>query len=306
MEIMSRGTLELGAVWVARRLPDGFVTAHANQARITTFPRDDPENCMFSPDVVAFAKRAGLYPPSGSDADFSFSDVFDPVTPVSARVCEARVWALFQNVTNNALDAFLGYARGWNLTVRMPLWVQPAAPLTLGNMFALMKNDYKGSFFEFDNSDVDVGAGSFFAPYRPRGLTWSYGGKNYVNERPVATQQTFTNMVVQIRPGFPTPALGTVLWFGVDGSMHTCRIPVYAGVRAIPRQYAVGVADVTKFSFDSAFWVFNMVANLAYNSFEYVDPEVQQAIAAKLVEFENGLAATDAAVVAKWQAGDQV
>jgi dipeptidase len=105
--------------------------------------------------------------------------------------------------------------------VRMPLWVKPAAPLTLERMFALMKNNFKGNFFEFDNYDVDVGAGTFGAPFRPRGLTWEYNNQQYVNERPVATQQTFTNMVVQIRPGFPTPALGTVMWFGVDGSMHT-------------------------------------------------------------------------------------
>ena len=186
----------------------------------------------------------------------------------------------------------------------MPLWVKPAQPLTRPWMFDVMKNNYAGTFFDFHNSEVDVGAGLFNASYRPRGLTWQYQGATYANERPVATQQTFTNMVVAIRPGYPSPALGTVVWFGLDGTYHTVRIPLYTGITAIPRQYAVGVADATVFSFESAFWVLNMVANAAYNNMAQIDPVVQAEIAARHAAYADALTATDAAVCSRYEAGD--
>ncbi len=87
------GNARKGIVWVARRIPDGYVSGHANQARITTFPLDDPDNCLYSPDVISFAREMGYY--EGPDAEFSFCDAYAPADFSALRACEARVWSFF-------------------------------------------------------------------------------------------------------------------------------------------------------------------------------------------------------------------
>lgn len=149
MELIGKGRIAKGAVWVARRVPDGYVTGHANQARITTFPLNDPDNCLYSDDVVSFAKENGLY--SGRDEDFSFSDVYDPVTFEGARFCEARVWSFFSSVMGQEWsNQYLDYAEGYNLTNRMPLWVKPSKKLSPEDVMQAMRNHYEGT--ALDNS----------------------------------------------------------------------------------------------------------------------------------------------------------
>ena len=78
MEIIGKGKYEKGAVWVARLIPDGYVSGHANQARITTFPiqksnnwNDPGQTVYHSMDVVSFAKTHGFY--KGNESDYAGS-----------------------------------------------------------------------------------------------------------------------------------------------------------------------------------------------------------------------------------------
>jgi dipeptidase len=149
MELIGKGRKEKGAVWVARKVPDGYVSGHANQARITTFPLNDPENCLYSPDVISFARKYDLY--EGADEDFSFSDIYDPVTFEGARFCEARVWSFFSTIMGQEWsDQYLDYAQGYNLTNRMPLFVKPAAKLSPQDVMQSMRSHYEGT--ALDNS----------------------------------------------------------------------------------------------------------------------------------------------------------
>ncbi|KAL3917980.1 MAG: hypothetical protein SGILL_004458 [Bacillariaceae sp.] len=187
MEVIGRGATfgKKGAVWVARRVPDGYVTAHANQARITTFPRDDPDNCMYAEDVVDVATHYGLYPKEGdAEKSFSFSDTFDP----------ARVWSMFSHVADKDGSfeiQYQSYASGTNVTNRMPLFIKPFKKLTVQDVMALMNSHYEGT--ELDPS-TDVGAGIFRTPYRPRPLEWTYGEKMFHNERTIAIEKTGWNL----------------------------------------------------------------------------------------------------------------
>ena len=189
MEVISRGNEygKKGAVWVAIRIPDGAVCAHANQARIRTFPRDDPDNCLYAHDVVDVAVFYGFYPETADPADFSFSDVYDPVDFLNARQGEARVWSVFSQVADNtgAFQAqYQSYALGEDTTGRMPLYIVPYKKLSLNDIMQLMANHYEGTVMD---SSIDVGAGLFEAPYRPRPLEWEYEGVKYHNERSIAT-----------------------------------------------------------------------------------------------------------------------
>ena len=74
MEMVSKGKAARGSVWVASRVPEGFVGSTANQARTTTFDHNDPANVLFSADVVSFAKQIGLYPKDGTDEAFNFRE----------------------------------------------------------------------------------------------------------------------------------------------------------------------------------------------------------------------------------------
>jgi dipeptidase len=173
---------------------DGYVTAHANQARITTFPRDDPENCMYSQDVVDVAVHYGLYDEDADPLEFSFSDIYNPVGFSNARFSDARVWSMLSQIADDdgsfQID-YQDYAAGRNLTNRMPLFVKPFKPLSVADIMRLMNSHYEGT--ELDPS-IDVGAGVFGSPYRPRPLEWSYGQKMYFNERTVAIEKTGWNL----------------------------------------------------------------------------------------------------------------
>ncbi|WPB76496.1 C69 family dipeptidase [Archangium violaceum] len=257
LEMIGKGTGQKGAVWVARRLPEGYLSAHANQARIRQFPLNDAENTVYSPDVVSFAREKGWY--TGADKDFSFADTYHPLDFESVRFAEARVWSIFRRA---APSAGLGadYVDGSAPTKRLPLWVKPDKKLTVQDVMGLMRDHFDGTPLDMTK---DVGAGPYAAPYRWRPMTWEVDGKKYFHERAISTQQTGFSFVAQMRAWMPGP-IGGVLWFGVDDTSTTVYTPMYAGIRTAPRNLATGVASRGQFSWDSSFWVFNWVSNQAY------------------------------------------
>jgi dipeptidase len=265
MELIGKGEGEKGAVWVALKIPDGYISGHANQARITTFPKNDPENCLYSPDVISFAREKGWY--NGTDAEFSFSDVYAPVDFGGARFCEARVWAGFSKVASG-MEQYVDYAKGLIkyddntsfATNRMPLWIKPDKKLSVRDVQNMMRDHYQGT--ELDMTQ-DVGAGPFAMPYRFGRLTWEVDSVKYCNERPISTRQTGFSFVSQSRNWLPDP-IGGILWFGVDDTYNTVYVPMYCSITEIPECFAEGNGDLLTYSSTSAFWTFNKVSNFAY------------------------------------------
>lgn len=269
MEMIGKGTGNKGAVWVARRIPDGYICGHANQSRITTFPLKDPENCLYADDVISFAVEMGYY--RGPDTDFSFSDAYAPVDFEGARFCDARVWSGFRKVADN-MDQYLDYAKGENLNNRMPLWVKVNRKLTIRDAMELMRDYFQGT--ELDMTQ-DFGAGPFQCIVRWRPLTWEVDGIEYINERAISTQQTGFSFVAQSRSWLPDP-IGGILWFGVDDTYSTVYVPMYCGIKEVPENYAVGNGSMMEFSDDAAFWVFNQVSNFAYTRYIDMIPYIQE------------------------------
>lgn len=269
MEMIGKGTVNKGAVWVARRVPDGYICGHANQSRITTFPLNDPENCLYADDVISFAVEMGYY--SGPDADFSFSDAYAPVNFEGARFCESRVWSGFRKVADN-MDQYLDYAKGENLNNRMPLWVKVNHKLTIEDAMDLMRDYFQGT--ELDMTQ-DFGAGPFQCIVRWRPLTWEVDGVEYINERAISTQQTGFSFVTQSRSWLPDP-IGGIFWFGVDDTYSTVYVPMYCGITEVPESYAVSNGSMMEFSDDAAFWVFNQVSNFAYTRYNVMIPYIQE------------------------------
>ncbi len=268
LEMIGKGPGKTGAVWVARRIPDGAISGHANHARITTFPKNDTLNCLFAPDVISVARDRGYF--TGEDADFSFSDTYAPLDFEGARFCEARVWAVFNRVASG-MDRYLDYARGTNLTNRMPLWITPDRKVDVHDVMELMRDYFQGT--EFDMSR-DAGAGAFGCPYRWRPLTWTVDSLQYLNERAIATQQTGFSFVAQGRSWLPDH-IGGILWFGVDDIYHTVYTPMYCSMTAVPHAFEVGNGSMMEFSDSSAFWVFNQVANLSYTRFNLISADIR-------------------------------
>ena len=303
LEMIGKGNYERGAVWVARRVPDGHVTAHANQARITTFPHNDLENYRFSADVVSFAKEHGFYPKTASDADFSFSDVYAPLTFDGARLCEMRVWSFFRSVVGaDELDQYADYASGWNLTHRMPWSFAPARKLSAADVMELMKDHLEGTRFDFTQ---DVGAGAYNLPYRWRPMDFESGGKRYTNERSTSTQQTGFVFVAELRPGLPEPLIAKN-WFGVDDAACTVFAPMYGSNTEVPVALAEeGHGAIMNFTFDSSFWVFNLVANLAYTRWRIIYPEVQDFAKRLQAQYIVDSAEAEQRARTLWEAGQQ-
>ena len=268
LEMIGKGPGNTGAVWVARRIPDGYIAGHANHARITTFPMDDTLNCLYAPDVISVARARGFY--TGSDAEFSFSDTYAPLDFGGARFCEARVWSVFNRVASG-MDEYLDYARGTDLTHRMPLWIKPDRKVDVHDVMELMRDYFQGT--EFDMSK-DAGAGAFGCPYRWRPLTWTADSVEYLNERAIATQQTGFSFVAQARSWLPDH-IGGVFWFGVDDIYHTVYTPIYCSVTGVPPAYAEGNGGMMDFSDTAAFWVFNQVSNLSYTRFNLISTDIR-------------------------------
>ncbi len=277
--------LDRGAVWVARRIPDGFISAHANHPRITTFPLEDkrisissanldlldrPEiSVVYAADVISFARRRGYY--QGRDEDFSFSDVYAPLDFGGARFCEARVWSFFRRF-DTKMDQYQDYALGLSPGPRMPLWIKPERKLAVEDLIAAKRDHLQGTAYDMS---ADPGAGPFGLPYRWRPLTWKHDGKTFFHERTTATQQTAFSFIAQLRSSYPD-AVGGLKWFAVDDSNTTVYVPVYAGIRRPPQSYAEGNGSILEFSESAAFWVFNQVAHLAYLRYNLILPDIRR------------------------------
>lgn len=304
LELIGKGNGEKGAVWVARMIPDGYVSGHANQARITTFPladgktsvtandfdrflKDDKITTIYTADVITFARDKGFF--TGKDENFSFSDTYAPVDFGGARFCEIRVWSMFNDVTDG-MDQYWEYAKG-NIehgkklangeeninkyaTNRMPLWVKPNAKVSVLDMFEFMRDHLEGT--ELDMSK-DLGAGPFEVPYRWRPLTWEVDGVTYCNERATATQQTGFSFVTQMRNWLPDP-IGGIIWFGLDDASCSVYMPMYCSMTRAPRTMERGNGALMEWSDDAAFWAFNQVSNFAYTRWNAIYPEVKAKI----------------------------
>jgi dipeptidase len=276
-EIVGKGPGNKGALWVAIRIPDGYVSGHANQARIQTFPLNDPQNCLYAKDVITFARTKGWF--NGEDKDFSFSDTYAPVNFGGARFCDIRVWTMFNKVCAG-MDKYWDYVSGHNLKDRMPLYIKPDRKISVQDMMGFMRDHLEGT--ELDMSK-DFGAGPFGLPYRWRPLTWKVDTISYCNERTTATQQTGFSFVAQSRSWLPDP-VGGIFWFGVDDASSTVYTPMYCGITKIPKPFAVGNGDMLTYSETSAFWAFNFVANFCYLRYNVMIEDVKK-VQTKL---ENG------------------
>ena len=259
MELIGKGEGNKGAVWVAVRIPDDCVSAHANQARIQQFPLNDAENCIYSPDVISFAREKGYY--SGKDADFSFAQAYAPIDFGALRFCEARVWSFFNNV-NKDMAKYVTYAKG-ETTDPMPLYIKPDKKLSTRDVQNYMRDHYEGTELDWRN---DYGAGPFSSPYRWSPLTWEVDSVEYCNERPISTQQTGFSFVSQSRSWLPNE-IGGIIWFGLDDAAQSVYYPVYVGNTTVPEEMKVGNGDLLNFTWESAFWIHNWVSNMVYDRY---------------------------------------
>jgi len=295
LELIAKGPGKKGAVWVARRIPDGYICGHANHPRITTFPLADgiksitskeldkiynPEvETVYAYDVIDVARSLSWF--SGEDKDFSFCDTYAPLDFSGARFCEARVWSGF-NMVNSQMGQYTDYAMGENLRNRMPLWIKPDNKLEVKDVARMMRNYYQGTPMDMTK---DMGAGPYGSTVRWRPMEWKVDGVTYINERAISTQQTGFSFIAQSRSWLPDP-VGGINWFGVDDTFYTVYSPMYCGMTKVPESLAVGNGDMMTFSDKSAFWIFNQVANFAYTRTRIINGDILK----KQVELEEGYA----------------
>ena len=313
MDLIGKGPDNKGIVWVARRVPDGYICAHANQARISTFPLNDPENCMYAPDVITFAREKGYF--SGEDQDFSFCDAYAPLDFSGMRGCEARAWAAFnilcdgkftfmdengKEVTKDAYD-YIDYAMGWDQSKRFPLFVKPARKISMKDVADVMRDHYEGTPMDMTQ---DIGAGGNALPYRWRPMGFEHEGQKYVNERAIATQQTGFWFVGQSRGWLPD-VIGGVLWFGCDDAATSYLTPIYTNTTEIPESFRVGNGNMITYSPTSAFWMTNRVANACYKAYNIMFPTVDAEIDAWENAMMEAVAAADQEALKLYDAAQQ-
>lgn len=284
-EMIGKGNHEKGAVWVAMRIPDGYVSGHANHARIMTFPLANGKTSItskqmdkimnpavevvYSHDAISFARGLGLF--DKKDNEFSFSDIYDPLDFGGARFCEARVWSVFRKL-DPQMDKHLDYAMGHNLKNRMPLWIKPNRKVSLADVMEFMRDTYAGTPLDMSK---DMGAGPYAKPYRWRPLTYKVDGVQYCNERAIATQQTGFLFVSQSRSWLPD-VIGGIIWFGLDDAGTSVFVPMYSSITAVPEPFARGNGAMMQWSENSAFWIFNQVSNFAYTRYNVMIEDIRQ------------------------------
>jgi dipeptidase len=291
MELIGKGKGNKGAVWVARMVPDGYVSGHANQARITTFPLEKKDKTavsyknikkffsdknittIYSNDVITFAREKGWF--SGKDEEFSFSDTYNPLTFSGVRGCDARVYAMFNRV-NSSMKKYEDYAMGKTLNQakveRMPLWIKPDNKVSVKDVMDLMRDYYQGTAMDMSK---DLGAGPYKCPYRWRPMNWEIDGQAYVHERATSTQQTGFSFVGQTRSWMPNKAKG-ILWFGVDDTYTTVYTPMFGSISKVPHCFEEGNGSMVEYSPTSAFWKFNQVSNYAYTRWIDMIKDIQK------------------------------
>ena len=312
MDLIGKGPDNKGIVWVARRVPDGYICAHANQARISTFPLNDPENCMYAPDVITFARAKGYF--SGKDEEFSFCDAYAPLDFSGMRGCEARAWAAFNilcdgkftfidengnEVTKDAYD-YIDYAMGYDKTKRFPLFVKPSRKISVKDVADVMRDHYEGTPMDMTQ---DIGAGGNALPYRWRPMGFEHDGKSYVNERAIATQQTGFWFVGQSRGWLPDE-IGGVNWFGCDDAATSYLTPIYTSTNEVPECFRVGNGNMITYSPTSAFWMTNRVANACYKAYNIMFPTVDAEIDAWEYAMMEAVVKADEEALALYKAAD--
>lgn len=267
MELIGKGPGKKGIVWVARRVPDGYISGHANQARITTFPLNDPENTLYAEDVISLAREKGYF--NGKDEEFSFADAYAPLDFSAMRGCDARIWSFFRMFAEG-MDQYLDYAMGHNPANRLPLWVKPTHKLSPKQVFDAMRDHYEGTPLDMT---TDIGAGGHALPYRWRPMNFEVDGKTYVNERAIATQQTGFWMVGQARQDKTS-----ILWFGTDDAATSPLTPIYVNTTEAPECLREGNGTMLKYSDTSMFWITNRVAQFAYLRYDLIGKKVREVI----------------------------
>ena len=267
MEMIGKGPGKKGMVWVARRVPDGYISGHANQARITTFPLNDPENCLYAKDVISLAREKGYF--NGKDEEFSFADAYAPLDFSAMRGCDARIWSFFR-MFSEGMDQYLDYAMGHNPANRLPLWVKPTHKLSPKQVFDAMRDHYEGTPLDMT---TDIGAGGHALPYRWRPMNFEVDGKTYVNERAIATQQTGFWMVGQARQNKTS-----ILWFGTDDAATSPLTPIYVNTTEAPECLREGNGTMLKYSDTSMFWITNRVTQFAYLRYDLIGKKVREFI----------------------------
>ena len=267
LEMIGKGVGNKGAVWVAVRIPDDCIAAHANQSRIHRFPLNDKDNCLYSKDVISFARSKGYF--TGKDEEFSFADAYNPLDWSGLRFCEARVWSFFNQYTDNGRQ-WIPYILGED-PEPIPLYVKPNRKLSVKDLMGSMRDHYEGTPFD---PTLDIAAGAFHSPYRFNPLGWEVDSVKYAFERPTSTQQTGFTFVGQMRNYLPDE-IGGVFWFGVDDARFAVYTPMYASMTETPECYRVGNGDFTHFSWTSAFWIHNWVANMAYARYDQMLPDAK-------------------------------
>ncbi len=293
MELIGKGTnlrngvnTQKGIVWVAMRVPDGAICAHANQARIGKFPLNDPENCIYAPDVISFARRKGYF--EGPDSDFSFKKAYGPADFGTVRGCDARVWSAFNilsdgwfsfydekgNAVTRDAYTYLDYVMGRDLEADMPLFIFPRRKAGVKEVADAMRDHYEGTPMDMTQ---DIGAGGNALPYRWRPMEFSVEGKTYVNERAIATQQTGFWMVGQARNYVPD-VVGGILWFGTDDAATSYLTPIYTSITEVPECFRQGNGDRLHYSPTSSFWLNNRISNACYKMYNQMAPYVRSRV----------------------------
>ena len=291
MNIKNGVNLQKGILWVARRIPDGAICAHANQARIDRFPLNDPDNCLYGSDVISFARRKGWF--SGEDEEFSFCRTYCPVDFGTVRGCDARVWSAFnilcdgwfsykddkgKTITKDS-SSFLDYAMGYDLEGSLPLFVFPSRKITVKMLADVMRDHYEDTPLDMTQ---DIGAGGNALPYRWRPMYFEVEGRSYLNERAIATQQTGFWMIGQARDYYPDE-IGGILWFGTDDAATSYLTPIYTSITEVPECFRQGNGNLLKYSPTSSFWINNRVSNACYKMYNYMAPFVRK----RIDDFEN-------------------
>lgn len=271
MEMMGKGAGSKGAVWVALRIPDDAICAHANQSRIGKFNMKDKKNVMYAKDVVSFARSKGWF--QGKDADFSWKMAYAKPDFSGRRFCDARAWAMLNHFYD--MSPYLDWALGKNPDAQdMPLWVVPNKKVSVQDVENVMRDHYEGTPLSVADGS-DIGGGIWEMPYRPTPLMYKVDGKQYFNERPVSTQQSGFVFVSQMRSWLPRE-IGGVFWFANDDANMAAFTPVYCSMTERPECYNTPGADAVHFSKKNAYWVCNMTSNMVYPRYSLMFPTLKE------------------------------
>ena len=271
MEMVGCGPGSKKVAWVAMRVPDEAICVHANQSRIGKFNMKDKQNVLYSKNVVNYARSQGWY--SGKDEDFSFNDAYDEPDFGGRRYCDARVWTIYRKFADG-FDRYLPYVEGkepLDKVERMPLWIVPNRKLSVQDVQMCLRDHYEGTALAMDN---DMGQGLYESPFRPSPLKFTVDGKDYFNERPVATMQTAFTWISQLRSWLPRE-VGGVLWWANDDGDVAVYTPIYCCNTVQPRCYNTPGADAVTFSMDNAYWVENWVGNMVYPRYSLLYPSLK-------------------------------